>query len=457
MECEALLRDLGAAIRDERERGRFEVDRRVFSSPQIFELELKRIFEATWIYMAHESQLARPNDFITGTIGRVPVVITRRDTGALAGFVNSCSHRGALVCNQPRGNNQFFSCPYHGWSFDTAGRNVRIKGFEQGAYPASFGSTNHDLTPLPHVASYRGFVFASLNPHVEPLEDFLGEARIFIDMLADQSPDGLEVLPGASTYTYRGNWKMQAENGVDGYHANLVHASYFRLIANRIQSKQGKVVHLSGELLKFKNGCYDLGNGHCMIWSDLPQEGRNRPLYERYEDLKNRFGPLRAKWMVGRMRNLLIFPSVLLMDQASTQIRMIQPLAPDETLIKIYCFAPRGESAAARELRIRQYEDFFNASGMATPDDLACFEDCQEGYRGAFGRYFQPYDRGLAAITLGPDAEAREIGLKPQASGHYIEDEVLYHGLHRRWLQLMTSADDELMEDGRERSSQLRA
>jgi phenylpropionate dioxygenase-like ring-hydroxylating dioxygenase large terminal subunit len=32
--------------------------------------------------------------------------------------------------------------------------------------------------------------------------------------------------------------------------------------------------------------------------------------------------------------------------------------------------APKGESDQARALRIRQYEDFFNVSGMGTPDDL---------------------------------------------------------------------------------------
>ena len=37
-------------------------------------------------------------------------------------------------------------------------------------------------------------------------------------MIVDQSPEGLEVLRGASTYTYDGNWKLQAENGADGYH-----------------------------------------------------------------------------------------------------------------------------------------------------------------------------------------------------------------------------------------------
>ena len=63
--------------------------------------------------------------------------------------------------------------------------------------------------------------------------------------------------------------------------------------------------------------------------------------------------------------NLLLFPNVFLMDQTSTQIRIIQPLAVDETEVSTVCIAPVGESAEARAVRLRQYEDFFNSTGMA--------------------------------------------------------------------------------------------
>ena len=52
----------------------------------------------------------------------------------------------------------------------------------------------------------------------------------------------------------------------------------------------------------------------------------------------------------------------------------------------IYCIAPKGEAPEARARRIRQYEDFFNASGMATPDDLEEFRACQHGYAGQRAR-----------------------------------------------------------------------
>ena len=68
-----------------------------------------------------------------------------------------------------------------------------------------------------------------------------------------------------------------------------------------------------------------------------------------------------------------MYPNVFLMDQFSTQIRVVRPLGVDKTEVTIFCFAPKGESEADRTIRIRQYEDFFNVTGMGTADDLEEF------------------------------------------------------------------------------------
>ncbi|WP_280322897.1 hypothetical protein [Sulfitobacter faviae] len=81
-------------------------------------------------------------------------------------------------------------------------------------YPEQFNTDgSHDLTKVAKFENYRGFLFGSLSEDVQPLEDYLGDARKMIDMIVDQADEGLEVLRGSSTYTYDGNWKLQAENG----------------------------------------------------------------------------------------------------------------------------------------------------------------------------------------------------------------------------------------------------
>jgi benzoate/toluate 1,2-dioxygenase alpha subunit len=111
----------------------------------------------------------------------------------------------------------------------------------------------------------------------------------------------------------------------------------------------------------------------------------------------------------------------------------------NKTEVTIYCIAPKGESAEARSRRIRQYEDFFNVSGMATPDDLEEFRACQEGYNGA-AMEWNDMCRGATHWIKGPDEAAKEIGLQPVMSGVRTEDEGLYTIQHRYWLDVMKHA-----------------
>ena len=109
---------------------------------------------------------------------------------------------------------------------------------------------------------------------------------------------------------------------------------------------------------------------------------------------------MRTKWML-RQRNLTIFPNLQIIDISSAQLRTWRPLAPDKTEMVSYCLAPVGESAAARTLRIRNYEDFFNASGLATSDDNVMYELCQTGYEATSAGPTQGYLRGAAQPGTG--------------------------------------------------------
>jgi benzoate/toluate 1,2-dioxygenase subunit alpha len=422
---------------DQAKDGYFAVDRRIYLDPELFELEMRHIFEGTWLYVCHESQIPNPGDYFTTHIGRQPVVIVRGQDRQVRGFVNACAHRGAVLCRTRKGTAKFFTCPYHGWVYDTAGKNVEVKDRATGGYPPAFEQQSHDLTALPRVASYRGFVFASLNPDVSSLEEHLGAAAGVVDLLALQSSDGMEVLPGSSTYYSRCNWKFQCENGVDGYHVTSVHANYMAMVMRRLQTGNDKVKAIvsGGDISKMPSGAYDLGGGHMLLWGLVPG-GDTRPLNERRAEIEARLGPVAARWMINHSRNLFLFPNVFLMDQTSTQIRVIRPVSVDRTAIDIYGIAPVGESAKARNHRIRQYEDFFNASGMATPDDLTEFEACQNGTRGLADQY-QVLERGLGRVQWGPDDAAREAGLNPAACGPNWSDETLFHGFYRRWHSLV--------------------
>jgi benzoate/toluate 1,2-dioxygenase alpha subunit len=137
----------------------------------------------------------------------------------------------------------------------------------------------------------------------------LGEATKIIDLIVDQSPEGLEVLRGASTYVYDGNWKLQTENGADGYHVSTVHWNYAVTTDRRKQAAQPDNVRAmsAGGFGKHGGGVHSFENGHLLIWANWANP-EDRPNWEQRGKWAVQFGEARADWMVGRLRNLCLLP-----------------------------------------------------------------------------------------------------------------------------------------------------
>ncbi|WP_221794171.1 Rieske 2Fe-2S domain-containing protein [Oceanobacter mangrovi] len=426
------------AVEADPQTGHFRCDRSVFTDKELFELEMKHIFEGNWIFLAHESQIENPGDYYTTYAGRQPIVITRTADNELKAFLNVCSHRGATLCRKKRGNKSSFTCPFHGWTFKNDGRLLKAKDEKKGGYPDSFNKDgSHDMTAMPRFENYRGFLFGSLNPDVMSLRDYLGETTKVIDAIVDQAPQGLEVLRGSSSYTYEGNWKLTAENGADGYHVSTVHWNYLSTMGQRNYEKGGTQA-VDAKSWSGEGGFYAYDNGHMMLWTRT-QNPEVRPVYSQLQRLEQQLGEARADFIVRTTKNLCLYPNVYLMDQFSTQIRVLRPIDVNKTEVTIYCWAPKGEPAAERTKRIRQYEDFFNVSGMGTPDDLEEFRGCQEGFA-ATNMKWSDMSRGADHWIEGADHWAQRIGMQPLMSGARPEDEGLYIKHHQHWVEEMSKA-----------------
>lgn len=415
--------------------GVYRVDRSVYSDPALFELEMERIFEGSWIFLTHEALLPEPFDYVTAWMGRRSVFVQRNRQGEVKAFLNACPHRGATLCRTQRGRGKNHVCSYHGWTFDADGKNVWIQRAGDG-YPASLADQPLNLVPVPRVQSYRGFVFASLNPDVPPLAEHLGGTALFLDMLIDQSPRGITLLKGRSTCVYHGNWKLMLENGGgDGLHPDYAHKSLLG-VADRKTSRAGEVQTLRIDNMGDKRGRqWTLGNGHTAIWFNFPNP-QDRPIFRQKDRLREQFGAERAEWMTSMFRNLSIYPNLHVLDQMATLIRVFRPLAVDKTEITFYCVAPVDDSPEERIHRLRQFEEFFMGSGMGTPDDNAEFEECQVGATGArAGASFISF--GLHDRIVGPDEVAARLGLEIESSGR-IGYEGCSMSQFDQWLRLMT-------------------
>ncbi|WP_102224897.1 Rieske 2Fe-2S domain-containing protein [Acidimangrovimonas sediminis] len=430
---------IARAVEQDPQTGIHRCRRDIFTDPEIFEAEMTHIFEGGWVYLAHESQIPEANDYFTTWIGRQPVVITRDREGALHAVINACAHRGAMLCRRKHGNKSSFTCQFHGWTFSNTGKLLKVKDGKTGGYPEAFNTEgSHNLRRVPRFESYRGFLFGSMNADVPALEDHLGETRVIIDQIVDQAPEGLEVLRGNSSYTFDGNWKLQMENGADGYHVSSVHWNYSATMGHRNYEAEGTRAVDANGWSKSVGGVYGFARGHILLWTRTLNP-EVRPVWNHREELEARVGKERAGFITGQTRNLGLYPNVYLMDQFSTQIRVVRPISVDKTEITIYCFAPKGEPAAERALRLRQYEDFFNVSGMGTPDDLEEFRACQTAYAAADG-VWNDLSRGATRWIEGADENARAMGLAPIISGERSEDEGLFVRQHEYWAKALGEA-----------------
>jgi benzoate/toluate 1,2-dioxygenase alpha subunit len=441
---------LAELIDDRPEEGVFRVNRAIYDDPDVFDQEMRAIFEGGWVFLGLASQVPNPHDFFTTVAGRVPILVSRDGEGKLSAFVNSCPHRGAMIAQTGAGNARLHVCAYHSWTFDSAGRNKNIKWKKGGCYPPAFDQENHDLARLPAFGEYRGFLFGSLVANVPTLAEHLGEASKLLDLVADQSDEGVELVPGGVTFTYDGNWKLQLENCSDQYHFTSTHPSYIRVLEKRQKEVDTSVVQSSLASSSFwqgdqannvAGGTFAFEHGHVLNWG-LMGVSEATPLFESAERLAEAYGEAKRDWMFN-MRNLTIFPNLQVAENASSQLRVIRPLASGKTEMRTWCIGPKGESAAARRQRIRQYEDFFNPSGLATPDDTVTYENCQRGFTSRVEPWLQGYSRGITATQEGGNAFSDMIGMQPQrnvVAGGQLADESLFHGYYREWVRRMAGA-----------------
>ncbi len=409
-------------IIDDRERGIFRVHRSTMTSRDLFRREQARIFNRCWIYLGHESEVENPGDYRRRTVAGRPLFFIRGKDGQVRVFLNSCPHRGALICRRDEGNAEVLRCFYHAWSFNTSGELIGLPG--EDAYGPSFDRSELSLKEPPRVDSYRGFYFVSFNPAVEDLLSYLAGARDYLDLIVDQAEAGMQVVSGSNMYTIKANWKLLAENSLDGYHLIPTHRTYVDYIA-------GLGTDDSGDTMAARppGVARALGNGHCVSeniarsgrpiahWHPLFGEEAREPLARVRRRLVGKYGEERAYRMADTSRNLLIYPNLIILDFVAITIRYIEPLAPDSMEVTAWHLAPREESGARLVTRLDSFLTFLGPGGFATPDDVEALESCQTGFR-ATETEWSDLSRGMLKPTPGTADELQMRGFWRQWHAH---------------------------------------
>ena len=166
----------------------------IYNDKEIFELEKERVFGRSWLFVAHESEVPEAGDYVVRRVLEDSFIISRDEHGEIRALFNMCLHRGMQVCRTEMGNASHFRCPYHGWSYRNDGRIVGLP-FHKEAYGGEegFKKQGQTLLPAPSLGIYNGLIFVSLDPDAEPLEDFLGDFKFYMDYYTKQSSGGIEL------------------------------------------------------------------------------------------------------------------------------------------------------------------------------------------------------------------------------------------------------------------------
>ncbi|HLQ34025.1 MAG TPA: Rieske 2Fe-2S domain-containing protein, partial [Chloroflexota bacterium] len=156
------------------------VSARIFSDPDVYELEIERLFPRTWLFVAHESEIPNSGDFVTRHMGADPVIVSRDAEGKLHVLLNVCRHRGRKVCTEDTGSTTHFRCGYHGWTYSSAGQLTGLPFAD--AYQGRLDKAQLGLCEAPAIETYHGLIFASWQPRTS-LQEFLGPMAWVLDMM----------------------------------------------------------------------------------------------------------------------------------------------------------------------------------------------------------------------------------------------------------------------------------
>lgn len=415
----------------------FRVNREAYRSAEIFAQERQTIWLHSWLYLGHESELPNPNDFKVRQLAGRPLIFCRDSDGEMRAWLNSCPHRGTILCRDTEGSSKLFQCFYHAWTFRNTGAVAAIP--DNAAYGSDDLTTTMTLRPVPRLEMHEGFVFVSFDPDVPPLIEYLGDAADYLTMIEQQHDGGMTTLPGTQLYGVRGNWKLAVENAMDGYHFSPTHNTFVGYLR-----ESGFAVSDDDQY------AYNLGNGHSllvltghggrisMIWEPRFGEDERVRTEAHRAEMTQRLGAKRAHYVADESHILFVFPNLLLFDIEGLSIRQLEPIAADSTDVLAWQLVPRHEDPTARALRMKTVVSFIGPGGLATPDDIEAYEAVQRGIEATAGDArtevdYSDMSRGMADEVKG--LQGRSI------------DEGAMRGFWRHWLNAV-GLDESLQYTG---------
>ena len=395
------------------------VHRDVYLSDELFELEMQHLFHDSWVFVGHDSQVPNTGDYITTTIGRIPVIMIRTVDGAISVLLNRCAHKGSKLLSAAQGNvRSVLRCPYHGWTYEFTGelKFIPLKGGYEGT-GLDKAPANSGMTSVAGVKNYRGFVFGQLSGAGLSFADYFGDSLSSIDNMVDRAPEGrLEVVGGTLRYAHNCNWKLWVENLNDNMHPMVAHASSAGTAkdlwyANEDREgadssgeppqKKPMVVEqfepfVAGYDFMDNMGVQICGNGHSYGGANFSIHSGYSEIPEYDEAMIAAYGEERTKEIFSTNRHNTVYYPTLTIKGAIQTIRVARPISANKTVVDSYTLRLVGAPDALLN-RSLIYNRLINSpTSVVGHDDLHCYRAIQEGLESS-GNPWVSLHRGHAA------------------------------------------------------------
>jgi phenylpropionate dioxygenase-like ring-hydroxylating dioxygenase large terminal subunit len=379
----------------------------VFHDQALYERELEKIFGRTWIFMAHETEIPNPGDYVARAIGNDPFIVVRGHDNIVRVLFDSCRHRGARLCLADKGNARSFFCSYHGWTYRSTGELSGVPNIHT-AYKA-LDLKQWGLLPAPRSESYRGLIFASLDPDIRPLTEHLGDYRWYLDLHLALAPSGMEVVGEPHRWHIEADWKSGSDNFAgDSYHTQTLHQSIVRLgLSNAAGASGGKndihVTECSGHSTSIRRK----DAGETYFWG-YPEDV--------YRDFSCGSELSAEQFEVARRSVVYtgtIFPNLSLIhifakdapdDEGAAffSLRQWKPRGPGKMEAWSWVLVPKSAPAAYKERAYRAAVASFSPSGNFEQDDSIAWGGVSRAAKGVFAKranIMLNYQMGLEGMS----------------------------------------------------------
>ncbi|WGL50783.1 SRPBCC family protein [Nocardioides sp. BP30] len=355
------------------------LDPTIYCDPDIYKEEMEKVFGRAWLLIGHDSLIPKPGDFFHTYMGEQPVILSRDKTGQVNAMLNICRHRGARVVRTDDGNCKSFVCPYHAWTYGLDGKLEWVPGEEE-LYDGTIDRAQLGLKRA-RVATYAGLIFATWDQQAPSLEEYLGDARWYLDLEFNRSAQGTKAF-GPHKWVIPINWKTAVDNCSDWYHVPYSHAS----AANALTRIMG-APRMTSDVLWKKKGRAAFVNGHQVAFFRLPEDSFDGNPYgvdstaENHREAIERLGELRGDGLMLGTHSL--FPNTVL------GFRIVIPRGPNET----------------------EFWHFSMTNAADTPDKQRAVALEHAAQNGAGGHFeSDDIDNWSQVSSSGKYAGAREIG-----------------------------------------------